>query len=475
MASKITTVSQGGTSASTTEYYNSLGYLTQVTNALGQSTVYSNHNGYGQPRRVVDINGIATDVTYDARGQVTGSTITLPNGTRTTNLSYNGWGQPTSVQRSGHGALGFAYNSAGRLINSTFAGDTVTYGYDVSTRSSTTTSPRHAPAFSGATPYSTIAGNFGSTRLADSLGRLREVVGNNLQKIVYGYDANGNLQTVTDLSVTGRVTTYDYDRLNRVYLVTLPDSTTVRTEYDTDGNVWKVTDARNLVTTYTYNGFGDLASVASPDSGSTSYGYDAGGRRNSESRANGTSITYGYDLLNRLTSRVSAGVTESFAYDEGTGGKGRLTRITDATGVTTFAYTAAGELRQQVNTISGSSYTTSWYYDTAGRRTAMNYPSGLWLGYWYDDYGRLSSITSSVGSVWATLAESFLYQPASSNGYAWRFGNSVGRAYTQDADGRVTALTSPGVQGLVLSYNTTDTIYSITDNVWGLNSAFEYD
>lgn len=473
VASIATTTNLGSTSATTVSNYNTLGYLTSTTNALGQVATFSNHNGYGQPQYVVNINGVGTTLTYDARGLVVSQSTALPNGTRVATFAYNGWNLPTSVQRSGAGAFTLGYNSAGRMSQVTFAGGTVTYGLNAPSRTSTESSPREVPGFSGSTPYAVGAGSFLTTQVADSLGRLKQSVGNNGQQVTYGYDTNGNVRTATD--VAGRTTTYYYDALNRPYLTVTADGANTRIDYDPDGNVWKVTDPRGLVTTYLYNGFGDVTTRTSPDTKTTTFGYDAGGRLTSESRANGVSITYGYDLLSRPTSRTSAGVTETFTYDEGTYGKGRLTRLNDATGQTTFAYTAAGELTQQVNTISGTNYTTSWSYDAAGRATGMSYPGGLVLGYNYDVYGRLASVTSNLGGAWSTLASSFLYQPASASRYAWLFGNGRGRGVSLDADRRVTALTSPGVQGLRFGYNTTNTTQWIADDVWGLNSSFGYD
>ena len=47
---------------------------------------------------------------------------------------------------------------------------------------------------------------------------------------------------------------------------------------------------------------------------------------------------------------------------------------------------------------------------------------------------------------------------------------------TQDTDARVTQLASPGVHGLSLAYFNTNTIQSITDNVYpALSSSFAYD
>jgi RHS repeat-associated protein len=213
----------------------------------------------------------------------------------------------------------------------------------------------------------------------------------------------------------------------------------------------------------------------SPDTGTTNYAYDSAGRLSSESRANGAVITYTWDALSRVTSRSSGGVTETFGYDSGTYGKGRLTSIVDATGSTTYTYSADGQLAQQVSTIFGSTYTTSYSYNAAGQLTGLSYPSGLSLTYHYDTTGRLSRMDSNVAG-WATLADSFLYQPATEQRYAWRYGNNLPRTLTQDTDGRVTQLFSSGVQNVSFGWNNTNTIASITDGAFGTqSSSFGYD
>jgi RHS repeat-associated protein len=185
--------------------------------------------------------------------------------------------------------------------------------------------------------------------------------------------------------------------------------------------------------------------------------------------------TYTWDMLSRITSRTSAGVVETFTYDEGLYGNGRLTRINDASGQTTYSYGADGQLSQQVNTIYGASYTTSWSYDSAGRLGSMTYYNGMILSYAYDSYGRLSNIGSSLPG-WPTVANSFLYQPATNQRFAWRFGNGLPRLMTQDNDGRVTQLASAAVHNLGFGFNTTNTISSITDYVYSAQtSSFSYD
>jgi len=226
------------------------------------------------------------------------------------------------------------------------------------------------PGLSGSTPVAYGGGGFSAARRLDSLGRPWVDLGNNGQQVNYGFDNNGNLKTRSDAA--GRVTRYDYDKQDRLVKVTAPDNGATSYAYDAEGRLSSVLDARGLRTSYTYNGLGDQLSQTSPDTGTTTYAYDTAGRLASLTRANGAVTTFTWDALDRMTSRSAGGVTETFTYDEGSYGKGRLTRINDATGQTTFEYSAAGELVRQVNTIYGQSYVTSWSYDSAGRLRGMN-------------------------------------------------------------------------------------------------------
>ena len=321
-------------------------------------------------------------------------------------------------------------------------------------------SARNAASWNGTAATASLAGEFVSTVQVDSLGRTRRIVGNNGQQVTLTYDNDGNLKSRTDAG--GRVTTFDYDPQNRLTRTVAPDGGITSQSYDTEGNLWTVTDPRGLVTRYAYNGFGQLMSAQSPDSGATTYGYDTAGRLASQSLANGKMITFTWDAIGRLKSRTAAGVTETFTYDEGTYGRGRLTRINDASGQSTWQYGAAGELLSQANTILGVTYTTAWSYDAVGRRTGMTTPTGITVGYAYDSYGRVTAVTSTLGAPWSTLANNLLYQPANDRLYAWRFGSNVARLKALDADGRITRAWSPAVHDVVLGYNSYKRVYKST-------------
>lgn len=465
----------GGT-AVTTANYDAAGHLTSVINPLGHTTTYGNYNSFGQPGWVQAPNGLVTSFTYDFRGRQTN--VSTP-GMSSVATTYGGGSDaelPSQIQSSDGKSAVLAYSLANRMKSLTNSlGESVSYGLDVPTNTQTVQSTRNIPSVSGGNLSGTPSGAFLSTVVLDNgLGLPAKVVGNNGQLVTFKYDAKGNLLNATDAA--GRVSRSTYDALSRPLTQTNPDLGVTSYAYHPAGWLASVTDANWHTTSYEYSGFGDLTRRISPDSGTTRYTYDALGRLDSEFHANGVSLTYGYDTLSRLSSRTSGGVSETFTYDEGANGVGRLTRVNDASGQTAYTYGATGALTAQATTILGNSYSASWGYNGIGQLTSMTYPGGLSLSYGYDAYGRLSSVTSNLGGTWSTLASNFLYQPGTEQAYAWKFGNGLARMATQDTDGRVTRLASPGVHDLGYGYNNTDTVASITDAVYpSSSSGFAYD
>jgi RHS repeat-associated protein len=463
-----------GSTKTTTASYDSMGNVASLVNGLGHQTSWSNFNGRGLAGRMTDPNGVSTDYTYSANGNLVSSTQWLPTGARVTTYSFNNNRQITDVTYPDGRVDRYRYDASAKLARTGNAlNEFIQRSFDVATNVETRSSGRNIPAFNGVVSASAGAA-FTSTTRFDSLGRQFSSLGNSGQQVSYTYDGNSNLKTRTDAA--GHVTRYDYDALNRLVQVTSPDGGLVVNHYNAEGNLDYVQDPRGLRTTYAYNGFGQILTQSSPDSGSTSFTYDSAGRLATQTRANGALTTFVWDKLGRLTSRASAGVTETYTYDEGTYGKGRLTRITDATGQTTYVYGAAGELTQQVNTIYGMTLATTWSYDSAGRLLSLAYPNGVTLGYQYDAYGRLARVTSNLAGTWATLADSFLYQPASESVYAWRFANNLPNLVTWDTDGRIANLASASTHNLTLGYSNVNTVASLTDNAYPTQSAsFGYD
>jgi len=471
----ITRVLATGNTAATATY-DTLGNLVSLTNALGQQATWSGYNGQGLPGRATDINGVAIDYTYADNGSLRSASQTVPGGVRTTSYTYNHDWQITDITYPDGRIDRFRYNAAGRRIQTGNAlGEYVEYLYDVPTRTLTTRSNRAVPSWNGSTLSGSLSGQFSATRQLDSLGRPWVDSGNNGQRVSYSYDNNGNLKTRADAA--GRVTSYEYDARNRVTKVTAPDGGITTSSYDNEGNLAWVQDPQGLRTTYSYNGFGKVTNSTSPDTGTTSYTYDGAGRLKSQTNAKNETITYSYDALDRPTGRSAGGSSETFVYDEGTYGKGRLTTVTDASGWTTYEYGAGGELVRQVSSIYGQRYTTAWNYEAGtARLSSLEHPGGLVLNLGYDSIGRVASLQSNHSGSWGTLADSLLYQPATGRPYGWRLGNGRARMVTLDTDGRIAGLSSPGVHGMSLAYNNTGTVSTLTDSVYpGLSASFGYN
>lgn len=462
--------------ASTTYSYNSLGYLTAITNPLGHVTTFSNHNGRGQPQHVVDPNGLTLDFTYDSSGNVL--TKTEAN-TRTTRYAYNGNRRLTRITYSDGQVTTFTYNSAGRVTNIGNArGETISYPLsptDIASNTATASVNRNTPSWNGSAPVAVADGQFSSSSQLDSLGRTWNLHGNNGQRLDYSYDSNGNLKTVTDAQ--NRTTRYDYDALNRIIHQTSPDYGTTTFGYDADGNLSSITDPRNLVTTYTYDAFGRMLTKASPDTGTTTYAYDSFGRLLTETKADGKVIVYTWDGLSRLTSRASGSATETFTYDQGAYGKGHLTGLTDLSGSTSFTYDIFGNITAKTSVIQGSTLTTTWNFDTSsGRLMSMSYPGGATLTYTYDSVGLVAYVNSNIPGA-NTIVNAFLRQPATGNLYAWRNGNGLPRMITYDSDYRVTKLQGGAAQDLGYSYTAgADTVLTISDNLHSSQTqTYNYD
>ncbi len=156
-----------------------------------------------------------------------------------------------------------------------------------------------------------------------------------------------------------------FDALNRPVETTAPGNTTTYMDYDRHGNLSAVTDAEGRQTTYQYDDMGRLISETSPDTGTIVYGYDAAGNKIRSMDSRGVVVTYTPDVLGR-TRRIDypayAGqdaFAVTYTFDDGPGGRGRMTAMSDASGSTAWDYSRfdALGLVGKTTQIDGYSYT----------------------------------------------------------------------------------------------------------------------
>lgn len=463
-----------GSGVTTQANYDQFGNISSIVNEFGQSEYFSGFNGNGFAGRFTDFNGVATDYSYDASGNVLTTVVHRTAGDFSTVRTFNGMNSPLSIQTSDGRGVTNTYNSANRLISSlTSNGGLVTYDFDLASNSMVTSADRWVPLWSGQTVVASSGGKFASRTYFDSLRRSRNVVGNGGQSTVYGYDGNGNVTSVTD-AVGGQTITI-YDAANRPSIQTYADHGQGLFAYSPAGLLKSYTTPRGLTTSYTYDGFGNALTTSSPEAGLTSMSYDNFGRMSASSSADGTGFSYSWDALGRVQSRTSkASTSEVFGYDAGPFGKGKLTSISDPTGQTTFAYDSSGALGSATAKIYNTTLSLSFTYLPSGAVSSVTYPDGVSLAYHYDAYGRVNAITSSLATA-PTLLSSIQYQPASGQMLGWQFGNGLGWAKSLDPDMRVTELKTPGIQDLALTYDSTNTVHTLNDLQSTINETLAYD
>lgn len=459
---------------STVYEYDTLGRLVGHSNALGQAVTFSNHNSLGQPQTFVDLNGNSTTYQYDSVGNT--KSITRP-GSLVTSFLYDGNRAITKITLPSGKVTDLVYGSGGRLEqigNGTaeFVSSPLSLD-DISNNRATTTSKRLIPALVNNVPQGSAGGEFLDTVIYDSLGRIWKVTGNDGQLTRFTYDGNGNVKTRTD--ALNRTTVYDYGPGSKLSKISAPDGGITGFSYHPDGTLNSVTDPQGKTTRYEYNGFGDVAAEISSSRGSRAYRYDSGGRLREITLPDYSIVSYDYDNLGRISMRCRRGECHTYTYDEGVNGKGNLTRVNDWTGSAVYKFNASGALLTQTNDIYGTTFTTSRTYDAGGRLRTLTYHNGLVITYSYTTSGKISSITSNVTG-FTTVANSFLFQPATDLISGWKFGNGLSRLITFDTDSRISQLATPGKHNITLDYSVAGNVETVTDHVHAPTSTnYGYD
>lgn len=307
---------------------------------------------------------------------------------------------------------------------------------------------------------------------ADAVGNL----------VVYTYDDNSNLRTVTetDVSPEGTVpdevflTTFDYDSLDRRTSVLDNLSNETGYDYDSRDNRILTTDALGNTTTEIYDGLNrKIATVRDLRVGGVGSGaidtsnpnnpdgqierladWDGNSRLVSETDDNGNSTFYGYDALNRRdTESFADGLSKIYTYDR----DNNLVTYTDQNGsVCTHTYDGLNRLRQKDVTRAAGvlGFTQQTFeYDGLSRRTRANDNNDPNLA--VDD----SEVTFAYDSLSRLLAEV-------------QNGKTV--AGTYDGVGRRLSCTYPDGRVVEQSHDAVDRVKTISDQ-GAVTSIAEYD
>ncbi len=429
--------------------YDTLGNLTQRTNAIGHIDAFTHDIG-GRVLSHTAPNGLVTTYTYDSRGRLLSST----SGGLLTALTYSPGGQvATATLPHGH-SVTYTYDAALRLTGwSDNRGNLGTYVLD-NMGNRTSEQVRNGQG--------QLAWQL--ARTINSMNRVTAEVAGAQTATRYSFNYNGDLSTVSnDL---GDRTSYTRDGLRRISQIESPEfwRYTVSLTYDPLDAVTRVSDFNEVVTNYTRDALGNVTSETSPDSGSESAQYDALGLPSTVTNALGQATTITRDLLGRPTSIVHTGGTTTLRYDQTPASKGYLSEIEDASGTTTYQRDLHGRVTSQTQKlINNDTRTLAYSYNaTTGLLTSTTYPGGQTLQNVYDATGQLTGLTWAGQLIVSGITWSPLGQPT---GWSWnlpgasaaipatRTYNTAGQltatefsSYTYDAAGRITSLTQSLMQ-----------------------------
>ena len=451
-----------------TQYeYNPLGYVSKVTDPLGQSETYSDYDYAGNVQKYIDKNGDeiyyeyglyglkqqtargkneGKSLNYTSLGQVKQSNVTNIDGTATTEE--------------------YTYDAYGRIATYTSGGAVQNYTYDKNSNIKSYTLNED----------SEIKNNINYAY--NSVNQLTKLSANGIMTL-YEYDKNGN---VTNKKVGSDIeTTYEYNDGNLITRMVNKKGSQVYNDYECsylgDGSKLLETENGTFAKTYTYDKMGRLSSEAAQRSMlemayNKTYEYDASGNRVKSIQSDYDTdtreiVSYAYDGNNRLsgkstvlansTNTQSGEVTNytSYFYD----------RNGNTTAEQTFSYTTG--IQATASTIAGRSSGNSlrvYEYDSFNQLTAYSDGSSS-AQYQYNANGLRTKKTvngQSTGFIWN-----------GTNLAAEKMNGQIKNTYTYD----ITGIHSTNQNGTIGIYqkNPHGDITSIVDSSGTKLNTYDYD
>ncbi len=397
------------------------GQLEYIINAEGQRTDFNEYYADGRLKKMTDASGLVTEYEYDSRRELTKTTLSDGLTSRITLYTYDAAGQLDLVMFPNGLILDYDWTTAHLLdtVTDNF-GNKIDYDYDAhgNQKEELRVDPNNVIRRAVATTFDEF--DFVDTVTNGSL------VSGNAISTNYDFDPLGNLKKLTDADA--KETNFSVDELNRTYKVT--DALLNDTDYALDDmdNTSLVTAANDAVTSIEYDGLGNLDKESSADRGLIDLDYDDAGNGKTRLDARGKQLSYSYDSLNRLTKiTLDDGITEIlYEYDDvPSNAVGRLHRITDSSGSTSWTYTKFGDVKTKTHTIGSINLVTVYDYHPDGRLNTITLPSSKVVTIGYNVFQPNSISVDST-----PVLSGATYDPFGPvNGWLWGNGTSNIRSY----------------------------------------------
>ncbi|MAM84814.1 MAG: hypothetical protein CL472_09160, partial [Acidobacteria bacterium] len=458
---RITTANDGVANTATGVAEQS--YIEYVWSGNNIAQIVTGYTDYGDASTEADnVNKVLSHTWYEYSGNklirvrtdLTPEDNSLPSLGESywTQYGYDGSGRINLITEKDGSSLAISYDGAGRVLTMT---QTVASG---DTRVTSFAYGLHDSGDPANINYTAVTGPDGQvTRLyADDLGQLRKITappaytGATAQSVSYGYDADGNLTSVTDAA--GKTSNYSYDASGNLLTSTDPlgnvvtrtygaknelltetrtgaDASgaavthTVRYAYDIENHLRYVVAADGRVTEYRYNGYGllqtqieypeqtyptgtgpiteaDLSAWrnAIPDRSSTKMQYHF-----YDGRGNLSYVTnFGYATVDGTISSSEGYSKVWTTYDQ----NGRLlSRCNQGENAETFVYDGMGRVVSATDLAGG---TTTYVFNDTASTTTITTSTAETITRTYNKAAELISETRS-GSYDVTATETYKY------------------------------------------------------------------
>ncbi len=443
--------------------YDSRGNRISASNALGMTTTYT-YDALNDLTSSTSPLGVKTSTGYDQAGHIATAT-----GTNNGTLQY-GLKTSTTVQQMDQSA---------EIVDSnpgTLPSRTSQYYYD-------------SAAYPGDLTRSVDADNYTIIDGYDAEGDLTSITDAASDKTEYGYNtATG--QRTSKVSPNGVAagtpvactppavgcTTYTYDAFGNLTGTTDANGHTTGATFDANGNEISITDANRHTTVYSYDAANEKTGVTLPDGSTvqhidytqdglladfvdgtnakTVYGYDAQDRRSSVTDPDNRKTTYGYDAAGNVTKVTSpSNAITTYAYDKAD----EPTGVSYSDGKTAATSIVYGPDGHRVSMSDGTG-TTTWSYDAFGEIVSETDGAGATIGYGYDADGNQTSIIYPAGAG-QTVTQTFDKANRLSSVEDW---NKSTTSFKYDNDGNLTSISYPNGDKVVNAFDGVDASQSVT-------------
>jgi len=382
--------------------YYPLNQVETVTDMLDRITTYT-YDRNGNLDTIEDPRNIITDYDYNNRDLI--ETVTSAT-TRIAKYDYDEAGRTTRITNAKDNFWEMSYDEAGNLNSKTtplnFIDTFDEYYPDGTLKRLTDRNSREINyVYDGVgrmTAMNITSGNQYAYHYYDN-GYLESITRNTIQVGSFLYDARGKLTSYTDSS--NKTVTYTYYPGGNLHTITYPGSKIVTYDYDARNLLTSVTDWRGRSTSYDYTDGGRLEKITYPNGTYIEYLYDAYFRlvTVSNKESDGTVIAqYTVDVFDDLgapeqvttTGGIPAPVpalNETYSYDDNN-------RISSA-GTATFTHNDMGEILTKVQGTNTDSF--NWDSDDIPGRLQSMVVNGTARNYEYDGLG--NRIATTVGGV----------------------------------------------------------------------------